>query len=101
MGQQESSSKDNTTFSTNHDAEVLEYGDIYFFYRPKVRSEQVKGIEDVRRFFIVTAPEEANNDNKNSQLYRLFVIGKKSLPEVRKTEAIITIFGKVFTITSS
>jgi hypothetical protein len=66
-------------------AEILEYGDIYFFYRPKVRSEQVKGIEDVRRFFMVTAPEARNN--KNSQLYRLFVIGKKSLPEVRKSEA--------------
>jgi hypothetical protein len=67
-------------------AEILEYGDIYFFYRPKVRSEQVKGIEDVRRFFMVTVPE-ANNNNDKSQLYRLFVIGKKSLPEVRKTEA--------------
>ena len=87
MGQQESSSNDNTSSSSsiNHDAEILEYGDIYFFYRPKVRSEQVKGIEDVRRFFMVTAPEARNN--KNSQLYRLFVIGKKSLPEVRKSEA--------------
>ena len=68
---------------------VLEQGDIYFFYRPKKDAEEVKGIEDVRRFFMVTAPEkdgEQNNNNK-SQLYRLFVIGKKSLPEVRKTEA--------------
>jgi hypothetical protein len=31
---------------------------------------------------MVTAPEQ-----NNSQLYRLFIIGKKSLPEVRKTEA--------------
>jgi hypothetical protein len=62
------------------EAEVLEQGDIYFFYRPKKSVEEVKGIEDVRRFFMVTAPEEG-------QLYRLFVIGKKSLPEVRKTEA--------------
>jgi hypothetical protein len=66
--------------------EILEYGDIYFFYRPKVRSEQVKGIEDVRKFFMVTAPEKENSNNK-SRLYRLFVIGKKSLPDVRKTEA--------------
>jgi hypothetical protein len=40
---------------------------------------------------MVTAPEQAvkveqENNNKN-QLYRLFVIGKKSLPEIRKTEA--------------
>jgi hypothetical protein len=63
-----------------NEAEILEQGDIYFFYRPKKGAEEVKGIEDVRRFFMVTAPEEG-------QLYRLFVIGKKSLPEVRKTEA--------------
>jgi hypothetical protein len=64
------------------EAEILEQGDIYFFYRPKKGAEEVKGIEDVRRFFMVTAPEQGS-----SQLYRLFVIGKKSLPEVRKTEA--------------
>src|ERR671929_528668 len=43
-----------------------------------------------RRFFMVTAPEEENNNNNNSKknlLYRLFVIGKKSLPEIRKSEA--------------
>ena len=64
----------------NSESEILEQGDIYFFYRPKKAVEEVKGIEDVRRFFMVTAPEE-------SKLYRLFVIGKKSLPEVRETEA--------------
>ncbi len=69
----------------NNEAEIIEQGDIYFFYRPKKGAEEVKGIEDVRRFFMVTAPEE-NSSNK-SQLYRLFVIGKKSLPEVRRTEA--------------
>src|SRR5919199_773722 len=82
MSQQGSPSKDNNTITTNPDAEILEQGDIYFFYRPKKDAQEVKGIEDVRRFFMVTAPEQ-----NNSQLYRLFVIGKKSLPEVRKTEA--------------
>src|SRR5919199_1461823 len=82
MGQKENSSQHNTT---NPDAEILEQGDIYFFYRPKKGAEEVKGIEDVRRFFMVTAPEQDNNDK--SPLYRLFVIGKKSLPEVRETEA--------------
>jgi len=66
-----------------NEADILEQGDIYFFYRPKKAAEEVKGIEDVRRFFMVTAPEQ----NNKSPLYRLFVIGKKSLPEVRKTEA--------------
>ena len=62
---------------------LLEQGDIFFFYRPKVRSEKVESIEkDVRRFFMVLAPE-----SKNKILYRLLVIGKKSLPEIRDTEA--------------
>jgi hypothetical protein len=59
---------------------ILEQGDIFFFYRPKVRSEEVKSIEDVRRFFVVLALESKN-------LYRLLVIGKKSLPEIRESEA--------------
>jgi hypothetical protein len=70
---------------------VLEYGDIYFFYRPKVGSPEVKSIDDVRRFFMVTAPEETttecDKEKTHRQLYRLFVIGKKSLPEIRQSEA--------------
>src|SRR5690349_75392 len=82
------SKQDNHMKSTSDnsiaEAKILEQGDIYFFYRPKKGAEEVKSIEDVRRFFMITAPEEENN---KSRLYRLFVIGKKSLPEVRKTEA--------------
>jgi hypothetical protein len=78
----------NSTSSDNPEAEILEQGDIYFFYRPKKNVDEVKGIEDVRRFFMVTAPEKSENkENGKNQFYRLFVIGKKSLPEVRKSEA--------------
>src|ERR671922_475641 len=77
--------------TTNLEPQVLEQGDIYFFYRPKKDAQEVKSIENVRRFFMVTAPEaekrEEQQNNKSQLLYRLFVIGKKSLPEVRKTEA--------------
>jgi hypothetical protein len=76
MSQQESQINANSNNNSGMDAQVLEQGDIYFFYRPKKGAEEVKGIEDVRRFFMVTAPEQENNNNK-SQLYRLFVIGKK------------------------
>jgi hypothetical protein len=65
---------------------MLEYGDICFFCRPKVGLEQVKSINDVRRFFMVMAPEGTER-KKQKQLYRLFVIGKKSLLEIRKSEA--------------
>ena len=92
-------------------AEVLEKGDIFFFYRPKAKigdegsRGDVKSIEDIRRFFMVTATTTtttaANTGNEQQQFdrtnrktqeekesrYRLFVIGKKSLPEIRATEA--------------
>ena len=75
---------------------ILEQGDIFFFLRPKVSSKDIKSIEDVRRFYMVLSPEDeqkiidnTNNDaNSNEKkIYRLFIIGKKSLPEIRKTES--------------
>jgi hypothetical protein len=47
----------NPTATNQERTQMLEYGDIYFFYRPKVGSEQVKSINAVRRFFMVMAPE--------------------------------------------
>jgi hypothetical protein len=74
-----------------YNPEILEYGNIYFFYRPKVGSSDIRSIDDVRRFFMVTAPEEtttrSDKEKIHRQLYRLFVIGKKSLPEIRTSEA--------------
>ena len=40
------------------ESEVIEHGDIFFFYRPKVGTEEVEDIEDVQRFYMVTSPEE-------------------------------------------
>lgn len=97
-----------TAKSVVQHSEILEQGDIFFFYRPKVAAtEKVKGIEDIRRFFMVTASSSSLNtrkekDNRKKEniktqdetavalasslpsppRYRLFVIGKKSLPEI-------------------
>ena len=98
MDRQKSSKKkdDNDGFDNSHtEPQILEQGDIYFFYRPKKNSQDVKDIDDIRRFFMVTAPEnkynhikgEGKGDKNKRQFYRLFVIGKKSLPEIRKSEA--------------
>lgn len=82
--------------SKHADVKTLEQGDIFFFYRPKVSSKEIKSIDDVRRFYMVLCPEDeqkiidnTNNDTntKKKKIYRLFIIGKKSLPEIRKTEA--------------
>src|SRR5215210_8099084 len=58
-------------------SQIVEQGDIFFFYRPKVGTEEVSSTEDVQRFYMVTASEE----NKNSK-YRLFILGRKKLPEI-------------------
>jgi hypothetical protein len=60
--------------STKGKFQIVEQGDIFFFYRPKVGVEEVSDIEDVQRFYMVTAPEDGK--------YRLFVVGQKQLPEI-------------------
>ena len=56
----------NTSASKNHDSErFIESGDIFFFYRPKIDTEEVKDIEDVQRFYMVTCNDINKNKNKN------------------------------------
>ena len=58
-------------------SEIIEQGDIFFFYRPKVDTEEVERIKDVQRFYMITSPEK-----RNKNIYRLFLIGQKQLPEI-------------------
>src|SRR5919204_1295615 len=69
------------------ESEVIEHGDVFFFYRPKVGTEEVEDIEEVQRFYMVTAPEgggrgEGKGRNNNKDIYRLFLVGQKQLPEI-------------------
>ncbi|MFL6494074.1 MAG: hypothetical protein ACJ70N_04650 [Nitrososphaera sp.] len=63
---------------------IVEQGDIFFFYRPKVGAEEVSSTEDVQRFYMVTALEE--KDRK----YRLFILGRKKLPEIVEGKSTLT-----------
>jgi Protein of unknown function (DUF2795) len=56
-------------------SDIIEQGDVFFFYRPKVDTEEVEDLKHVQRFYMITAPE----DNTK---YRLFLIGQKQLPEI-------------------
>src|SRR5919199_2823812 len=67
----------NSMTSEKEESKVIEQGDIFFFYRPKVGIEEVSDIDDVQRFYMVTAPE-GEKDSK----YRLFILGRKQLPEI-------------------
>jgi len=56
-------------------ARVIERGNIYFFYRPKVDEEHPTGIDDIQRFYLLLAP-------KNGDRYRLLTMGRKAMPRV-------------------
>lgn len=56
--------------SKHADVKTLEQGDIFFFYRPKVSSKEIKSIDDVRRFYMALCPEDEqkiiNNTNNDT-----------------------------------
>lgn len=56
-------------------AEILERGDIYFVYRPKVEERSPEGFGDVQRLYVVLSPY-------GRQRYRLIAIGRKRLPRI-------------------
>ena len=45
----------------------MERGHIYFAYRPKIDAEEVRGLEDVERFYAIL--------NSRGHSYRLLVVG--------------------------
>lgn len=55
----------------------IEKGDIYFFYRPKINTQTINKLDDVQRLYVVLVPEEKD-------LARLFLVGKKRMPEIMK-----------------
>jgi hypothetical protein len=63
-----------TDRAQREDVEILERGNIYFFYRPAVGQDAPKGLVDVQRFHFVLSPE-------GRELFRMITVGKKRLPE--------------------
>jgi hypothetical protein len=65
------------------DSQIIEHGDLFFFYRPKVDSTEVKALGAVQRFYMVTYPEQRETkDTPQKDIYRLFLLGQKHLPEI-------------------
>lgn len=54
--------------------DLLERGDIFFFYRPDANGAPPEGLLDVNRFHLVLRPE-------GEEVLRYITIGKKKLPE--------------------
>jgi len=80
---------------------VIERGHIYFFYRPKVQSEEVHSIDDVGKLHMLLVPNVSGADaeqmnlvaqgadaapppestTKDKKHFRLIIVGKKKLPD--------------------
>lgn len=58
---------------------VLEEGDVFFCYRPKVDVDQVRGLDDIQRFYLVLKPG-------GKGAFRRMVIGRKRLPGIEEHE---------------
>jgi hypothetical protein len=58
-------------------SKVIETGDIYFLYRHKVDVEQAHSLDDIQRFHQNMLPDKAKKG-------RLFLLGKKRMPEIVK-----------------
>ena len=62
-------------------SQILERGDIYFFYRSRVQSTsnpellRAHSIDDVQRFFFIMSPH-------GQDLYRLAIVGRKRMPDL-------------------
>ena len=63
-----------TDRAQREDVEILERGNIYFFYRPAVGEDAPRSLVDVQRFHFVLSPE-------GRELFRMITVGKKRLPE--------------------
>jgi len=75
-----------TKAEQDQSSEILEQGNIYFLYRPKVRPESeadpadvaAEGLGDVQNFYIVLKPQGGR--------FRLINIGRKRLPDIEGHE---------------
>lgn len=66
---------------TDGQDEVVEEGDIYFVYRPRVGEGQAAGLEDVQRFYMIMKPH-------GQARFRVAVLGRKRLPAAGEHERI-------------
>lgn len=73
------------------ETEILENGDIFFLYRPRVEEEEPSGMGDVQRFHVVLRPA-------GQKRLRLLTVGRKRLPAVESHERN---WGFVETVTDS
>lgn len=76
--------------NSDKESQIIEHGDIFFFYRPKVGTEEVEDIGDVQRFYMITSSDDGYSSRagkRKETIYRLFLVGQKQLPEIIEGKA--------------
>jgi hypothetical protein len=63
----------------NKQSQIIEHGDVFFFYRPKVGTEEVEDIEDVQRFYMITSPEDGGGRKISTCFAILLMYGYESV----------------------
>lgn len=63
------------------DEEIVEKGDIYFVYRPRIEEGEAEGLGEVQRFYMVMKPDGQSR-------FRVAVLGRKHMPEAHDHERI-------------
>ncbi|MBS1303306.1 hypothetical protein [Loktanella sp. SALINAS62] len=63
------------------ETDVLEEGDIFFFYRPKINLDDPDALDDIQRFYFAMRP-------KGGKDIRLCIAGRKHLPDVKSHERV-------------
>lgn len=62
-------------------SEMIEEGEIYFFYRNKIGVDRASSRDDVQRFYLAMVPDGRQDRS------RLFTVGKKRLPSIDATQS--------------
>jgi hypothetical protein len=70
-----------TSRNDTRPAKVLERGDIYFAFRPRVDETRPESLEQVQRLFLILSP-------RDEDIYRRLVVGRKRLPEAGERERV-------------
>jgi hypothetical protein len=60
-------------------SEVLESGEVFFFYRPRIGVTEVHDLSEVQRMLLVLKPD-------GEERYRRMIVGRKRLPDIHSHE---------------
>jgi hypothetical protein len=71
-------------------SEVLESGEVFFLYRPRVGVTDVRDLSDVQRLFLILKPD-------GERRYRRMIVGRKRLPDPAAHEREWAFVGEVTT----